>query len=143
MMIVLSLKEWFFDLVRPLSVSDDAKAYIIDVMARPERSDLSKESIVIARVNAMNFIDYQRIGDWALWVGSMNHSCEHRVVIETFGRMSYHNCYNLLGRKMSVYEELSQDLPIIVDQIHLQLNELQEKYNYKYVNSQQQERQST
>lgn len=96
---------------------------MIDVMARPHKIDLSDKSIVLAQAHAKTFVDYQMIGDWALWVTAFNQSHQHKQVIESMGRLSYDSCYRLLGRKIGVYEELADELPIITNHIHVRLNE--------------------
>lgn len=128
---VTNLKHWFLDVVAPLTVSDNVKVYVIDVLSRPERSDMSRESIVIARTKAVTFTDYQKIGDWALWIGTINPQHKNREVVESLGRLSYLSCYRLLGRRVTVYEELADELPHIVTQLHVRLNGCVERCNYE------------
>jgi hypothetical protein len=123
MKVISDLRSWFFSAVKDAPVSDMARVYVIDVMARPERVDMSTESIVLARAKAVTFVDHQRIGDWALWIGAFHPTHEHIQVTEAIGRMSYHSCYRLLGRRLRVYEELADQLPSIVNHLHVRLNE--------------------
>jgi hypothetical protein len=120
MLTITNLKQWFYDIVNPLSVSDNVKVYVIDVLSKPERADLSKESVVDAKASATT-----------LWIGSINPQHEHRNVVQTFGRLSYMSCYRLLGRRIHVYEELADDLPQIVDQLQIGLDTYTKCGNYE------------
>jgi len=80
----------------------------------------------LARANAISFVDHQKIGDWALWLGSFNPTHEYIQIVQSVGMMSYHNCYCLLGRRLHVYEELADELPSIITHLHVRLNETYE-----------------
>lgn len=124
MKIVAGLKPWFFHITSTVPVSDEVKVYVIDVLSKPKLCDMSRESVVLAQSRAKSFVDYQHIGDWALWIGSYNNPGMNIRIIETMGRLSYGSCYRLLGRRLRVYEELADELPTITRHVYASLNEL-------------------
>lgn len=118
MELVTRLDRWFADQLVFLRCSDAARAYVTRVLAtfRAE-DDMSRESVVLAFSKARReggFIEYQRIGDWALWAASMVPESIHdeRDVVETMGRLSYLACYRFV-KEWPVYEELADELPTI------------------------------
>jgi len=80
------------------------------------------ESIVLAYAEARaryDFIRFQRIGDWVLWVGVCYPGFiqQDRHIIETIGRRSYDACYRITGGSWVIYEELADELPAIVEEL--------------------------
>jgi len=124
MHVVTRLDAWFTERLRTLDCSPETIAYVAGVLkaqAHPRHSeDLSNESIVVAYSAARSsgdFVSYQRLGDWVLFVdiampGSMGNQ---RDLIEVVGRLSYSACYRLVNRQWPVFDELSDRLPVLAD----------------------------
>ena len=63
------------------------------------------------------FEAYKQVGDWVLWFGTF---CPERMnsfrqVYESCGRLSYAACHRILRGQWPLYEELADELPIIVN----------------------------
>jgi hypothetical protein len=126
MVVVSRLSDWFSVSLDGLRCSAVTKSYVIGTFSRFDLThDMSRESVVMTYAFAMtsgDFYSFQRVGDWALWVGSFHPTHAHHEVIETMGRLSYHRCNSMLRNQWKVYEELADKLPTIVDNIHDELS---------------------
>lgn len=114
----LHIRDWFDERIKHIKCDEKTRAYIVGVYSEQVfvSKDLSDQSIVLLYHNADGFQTYQSIGDWVLWLGTF---CEpafkkHETVYESFARLSYYRCYELLNRQWKVYEELADDLPRIL-----------------------------
>lgn len=130
MQLVARQDQWFAERLGDIGYDQDVTAYVVGVLSRVRyETDMSKESVVLAFHDARftgNFATFQRIGDWALWLGSfhpstMKNNCN---VIETFGRLSYHACHRIMQGQWVIYEELADELPNIVERVNLKLKPL-------------------
>lgn len=127
---VSRLDHWLAERLRTLRVGDDTRAYVIGVLDRYQHNaepiDMSRESIVLAFYDARlrgDFAAFQRIGDWTLWVSSVQPTRERsqRNVLETFGRLSYYSCHRIMRGQWGLYEELADELPVIVRDVRCNL----------------------
>jgi hypothetical protein len=128
MEIITRPSDWFSSQLKHLRCSEDAKAYIVGVMVgyTKPRHDMSKSSIVLEFDNARltgDFVAFQTIGDWTLWMSSIVPKTDksQRELVERFGRLSYYECYRLLKKQWRLYEELADDLPSIIYEIRQSL----------------------
>lgn len=119
------LDVWFASRLQDVKCSEDTKAYVTGIMCRfrSAQDDMSNESIVLAYADAKRsgqFVTFQRIGDWTVWIGSMYPARieQHREVTESIARLSFYTCHRLLNGKWRVFEELADDLPKIVNDVH-------------------------
>jgi hypothetical protein len=126
----LRLDEWFSERLRGLRFSEETLAYVVGVLrtlGHPcDGDDLSKRSIVLEYIDASargEFIGFQRIGDWVLWVNVVMPEAvvNDKSVVETFGRLSYRACNRILRGKWHVYEELADELPVLVVKVRQKL----------------------
>ena len=115
--LVFELSSWFDNLTRNLKCSQNTKAYVTGVLTQYKSSidDMSNQSIVVAYSEARisgNFVDYQRIGDWVLWISSVypNAISSDKEVVQTVGRLSYNACHRILKGNWPLYEELADNL---------------------------------
>jgi hypothetical protein len=123
--LVVDLGDWVSDLIGDLRCGRDTKAYVISVLAKdvgPD-TDMSKMSLVLAYEEARrtaNFVVYQQIGDWVLWVSSVHPGAisENQEVVQTVGRLSYSACNRMLRGSWPLYEELADNLPVIAREIN-------------------------
>lgn len=127
---VTNLNEWFFDRLYGIDCSDDAIAYASRVLSHYAVSavdDMSDRSLVVAFLDAKQqseFVPYQKLADWILYV-----CCVHPTSVSSvmpialdIGRLSYGTCYRLVKRSWPVYEELSIDLSTIASSVHERLH---------------------
>lgn len=122
---MVDLGDWVSDLIGDLRCGRDTKAYVISVLAKdvgPD-TDMSKMSLVLAYEEARrtaNFVVYQQIGDWVLWVSSVHPGAisENQEVVQTVGRLSYSACNRMLRGSWPLYEELADNLPVIAREIN-------------------------
>ena len=119
MELVPRLDRWFADRLQGLRCREDTRAYITGVLSgfRSE-GDMSRESVVLAFADARqrgDFVAFQRIGDWVLWVEAMHPAAiqDNREVVESIGRLSYYTCHRIMRGQWNLYEELADDLPRI------------------------------
>lgn len=127
---IARLDQWLSERLRTLRCGDDTRAYVVGVLQRFQRDagslDMSRESVVLAFHEARlrgDFAGFQRIGDWTLWVSSVQPTQDRaqREVIETFGRLSYYSCHRLMRGQWRLYEELADELPVIVYDVRCNL----------------------
>lgn len=125
------LDNWFADQLVDLNCSPTAKAYITGVLsARNTDFVMSKrESIVLAFYSAKengNFATFQKIGDWVLWVDSINPAFikNHHEITETIARLSYFSCHRMLKGTWPIYEELADNLPQIVKDVRCKISQI-------------------
>lgn len=121
--IIKGLDAWFSERLQGLEgYRPETIAYITGVLkaqGKPRGQDcMAGQSVVLAFHEAKltgNFAQYQRIGDWILFVDViLPDSIKHeREAIVTIGQLSYLTCYRLVQHKWDVYEELSDCLPDI------------------------------
>ena len=114
------LDTWFALRLTSLRCSADTKAYVTGVLSRfrTAEDDLSNVSIVLAWRDASmkgDFAQFQRIGDWVLWVDALcpEHISQNREVVETIGRQSFYSCHRIMKGQWRVFEELADELPKI------------------------------
>lgn len=128
MEIVTRLDRWFASRLEPLKFGADTKAYVTGVLSRLQVNDmLVHDSIVLAFDDARRtggFAEFQRIGDWVLWVDALHPSfiAEHHEVVESIGRLSYYACHRLMRGQWPVYEELADQFPAIVRGVRYSVN---------------------
>ncbi len=118
MELVTHLDKWFADRLDGLRCREDTRAYVTGVLAgfKVDGDMMCRESVVLAYTDARNrgdFVAFQRIGDWVLWVDAMYPQFIHdnREVVESIGRLSYYTCHRIMRGQWHVYEELSDELP--------------------------------
>lgn len=124
MELIVRLDEWFDKSLARLTCSRDARAYIAGVLAKYKRveDDMSRTSIVMSFAQAREsgrFDDFQRIGDWVLFVSSVHpRSLQgHAQVTHDIGAQAYVACSRIMMGKWPVYDELSQRLPSLSREI--------------------------
>lgn len=118
--VIRGLDAWFAERLHGLEYRPETIAYVAGVLkaqANPRpQENMAGRSVVLAYGEARekdDFAEYQRIGDWVLFVNViMPESIEHeREAVTTIGRLSYYSCYRLIHYKWDVYEELADQLP--------------------------------
>lgn len=105
-------------------MSEPTRAYVVSVMAgmNPDAVFGPGESVVLAYAEARaahDFVRFQRIGDWVLWVEvwAPAYVARDRRVVESIGRLSYATCHRILRGTWPIYEELADQLPDIVAEL--------------------------
>lgn len=119
------LSQFFDDRVAQIGCQELTKAYVVCTLSNVQPVDLSKHSIVLTYDRASRFEHYQSIGDWVLWLGVFcpEKLHEHKTVYESFGRLSYSRCYDIVRRQIKVYEELADSLPVIITNVRKNLDD--------------------
>jgi hypothetical protein len=119
---VKGLDAWFGERLHSLRFRPETMAYVAGVLktlAHPREEDVfAKRSVILAYQDARltgDFAEFQRIGDWVLWVDVIlpQHLDGKRDAVEAIGRLSYYTCHRLLKGQWRVYEELADELPAI------------------------------
>lgn len=105
------------DAVQNIACSNEARAYIVGILSRPE---VTAGSIILEYARARNggFPALQRLGDSVTWSAMIVPEClgDHEKVAVSVARVSYSTCHRLLRGRWALYEELADDLPrLIID----------------------------
>ena len=122
-----TLEDFFINKINKLSCRDDTKAYIVNLFSNINTNNLSNEIICLEYLNARekyNFEKYQNIGDWILFVKtlyptSLNNASEDYYF--SLAQSSYYKCYIMINKSWKLYEELSDNLPIIIKDLSAEL----------------------
>lgn len=119
-----ALTDWFADHLDGAVLSEPTRAYVVSVMAgmNPDAVFGPGESVVLAYAEARaahDFVRFQRIGDWVLWVEvwAPAYVARDQRVVESIGRLSYATCHRILRGTWPIYEELADQLPDIVAEL--------------------------
>jgi|SRR5581483_1600022 len=122
------VSQYFAEKLLGLPHSPETIAYVVGVLSKRHWSDndFSNNSIAVAFQEAVvkrQFVEFQRIGDWVLLVDTMmpDHFNGFRDFVENVARMSYYQCFRLMGPQWHVYEELADDLPKLVARVRQRL----------------------
>jgi|SRR5579863_3065113 len=126
---VSRIQDHFASKLDGLPHSPETVAYVVGVLGKKKwaaEDDLSRQSILLAYMDAMergDFITFQRIGDWVLFIDSVmpNYFEGTREFVENVGRLSYLRCFRLMGNSWRVYEELADELPKLVVSVRRRL----------------------
>lgn len=126
--LVTRMDGWFADRLKGLPHSPEAVAYVVGVLGkrRWEGEDLSNSSLLLEYQAAAlkgDFVGFQRIGDWVLFIDSVHpgHFNGVRDFVENIGRLSYYRCFRLMGGSWRVYEELADELPSLAAKVRRRL----------------------
>lgn len=128
--IVKGLDAWFAERLQGLNYRPETVAYVAGVLkaqANPKMHEcMAGRSIVLAYIDAKekgDFVEYQRIGDWVLFVNViLPESIQHeREAVTTIGRLSYYSCHRLIRYKWDLYEELADELPSLAMHVRRKL----------------------
>lgn len=128
--IINGLDVWFSERLHELDYRPETLAYVAGVLKAQvspcHGESLAGQSIVLAFEHARskgNFVEYQRIGDWILFVDVvLPDSIKHeREVVETIGRLAYYSCYRMMQGRWDVYEELADQLPVLAHHVRNKL----------------------
>jgi len=118
--LIVRLDRWFADRLQGLTYAPETLAYVAGVLSRRSwvDADMSRESVVLAFQDAVmkgDFEEFQRIGDWVLFIDTIHptHFDGVREAVESIGRNSYYSCHRILRGQWRVYEELADQLPHI------------------------------
>lgn len=124
----------FFDeLLIDLECRQDTKAYIASIYGkyRSADHDLSKDSVTLLFAQArakQDFLTYQNLGDWIFFINTMapkHLSGASKDYYDTIARVSYYTCYKLINRQWKLFEELSDNFPILEAQVRNKLQIIQ------------------
>ena len=116
----------FFDeLLNDLECQQDTRAYIVSIYGKYKSSefDLSKDSVTIQLAQArskQDFLAYQNLADWIFFVNTM--APDHlkfasKDYYDTVARISYYSCYRLINKQWKLFEELSDNLLDLENQV--------------------------
>lgn len=122
----------FTQLFSDLKCRKDTQAYIVSIFNKYKNPyhDLSKNNITLLFAKAReehNFSLYQNIGDWIFFINTWapNHfKFSHKDYYDNLARLSYYSCYKLINKKWYLFEELSDNLIILEDQVKYKLNNI-------------------
>lgn len=117
--LITKLDDWLIKNINNC-YSDLTHAYVINVLTTYTniQNDLSKQSIVLtfgAAKETHDFVQFQKLGDWILWLDSIHPTATNETII-SIGRSSYYMCYKFV-KSWKVYEELADNLPTITNSI--------------------------
>ena len=120
-----NVTNFFDELLNDLECQRDTRAYIVSIYGKYKSSefDLSKDSVTIQLAQArskQDFLAYQNLADWIFFSNTM--APDHlkfasKDYYDTVARMSYYSCYRLINRQWKLFEELSDNLLVLEDQV--------------------------
>lgn len=85
--------------------------------------DLSKDSVTVLFAQARSkhdFLIYQNLGDWIFFSNTMASAHLHNAsqdYYQTIARLSYYSCYKLINKKWKLFEELSDNFPVLESKV--------------------------
>jgi hypothetical protein len=122
------ISDHFAERLTGIPASPEAVAYVVGVLGKRkwDGEDLSNQSVLLAYLDANergDFVGFQRIGDWVLFIDSVMpaHFNGVREFVESVGRLSYYRCFRLMGQQWRVYEELADEFPRLVTSVRKRL----------------------
>lgn len=112
---------WLRMRLEPSDLDPDLQAYVVGVLDSMRRGgcrDLSDESVVLAyslAVRTGEFVRFQTLADWTLWVSSFApQSVAEPELIEQLGMMSYAACDRMMRGRWPVFAVLALRLPDVI-----------------------------
>lgn len=123
-----SLEEFFNAKIEKLPCQRSTKAYIYSIFSSPKKNnDFSKDSITIIYSKAKSEYSlelFQGLADWILFAqtmypDSLNHASPEYY--QTIAQISYYRCYRIVNRSWALYEELADNLPLIIKMMRVSL----------------------
>jgi hypothetical protein len=123
---------FFEKLFNDLKCHQDTKAYITGIFGKYKdvNHDLSQDSLTLLFCQARethNFSIYQNIGDWIFFIRSIapqHLQSASKDYYESLARISYYTCYRLINKQWQVFEEMSDQFPILEKQVKEKLVDL-------------------
>ena len=120
------LENFFINRLRTIPCSENTKSYIIGILVKYRSShlDLSKNSITIeyalAKSNS-DFLRFQTLADWlffskSIYPESLKNASEDYY--NSIAQISYYSCFRLINKKWSLYEEISDQFPILTTTVN-------------------------
>jgi len=134
--IIKSLECFFLEKTKSLNnCQEPTRAYITNVFktAKKETADYSKESITIVYAKAKfehRFDLFQNLGDWILFTRTLYPASLMTASTDYYNAIaqdSYYHCYRLMNRKWTLFEELADKFPNLVQSLQVVFIELDEK----------------
>jgi hypothetical protein len=127
-----SITTFFAELFKDLNCQQDTKAYIVGIFTnyKSAKHDLSQDSLTLLLCQAHtthNFSIYQNIGDWVFFIESVAPQylqSASKDYYESLARTSYYTCYRLINKQWKVFEEMSDQFPILEKQVKEKLTTL-------------------
>ena len=125
-----NVTNFFDELLNDLECQRDTRAYIVSIYGKFKTSefDLSKDSVTIQLAQArskQDFLSYQNLADWIFFANTMAPShlkFASKDYYDTVARISYYSCYRLINRQWKLFEELSDNLLVLEDQVKRKFN---------------------
>jgi hypothetical protein len=120
-----NITNFFDEILNDLECQRDTRAYIISIYGKYKTAefDLSKDSVTLQLCQArdkQDFLAYQTLGDWIFFANTMAPShlkSASKDYYDTVARISYYSCYRLINRQWKLFEELSDNLLTLEDQV--------------------------
>jgi len=117
----------YFDknVVQNLNCEYQTKSYIVSIFNKFKSSeeDYSKKSITLVWATAKeknSFSSYQSLADWLFWTKSIfpEHLAKHssEEYSDVIAQLSYWQCYKMINKQWKLYEELSDNFPLLVSE---------------------------
>lgn len=113
-----NINNFFEEILQDLKCQSETKSYIISIYGKFKTAecDLSKDSLTLLFAQARNnhnFLIYQNLGDWIFFTNtlapqSLNNASKDYY--DTIARLSYYSCYKILNKQWKLFEELSDNL---------------------------------
>jgi hypothetical protein len=113
-----NITNFFEVLLSDIKCHPDTRAYIVSIYGKYKTAeyDFSKDSITLLYAQArekQDFLIYQNLGDWIFFSNTMapNHlKFASKDYYDTIARLSYYSCYKLINKQWKLFEELSDNL---------------------------------
>jgi hypothetical protein len=113
-----NITNFFEVLLSDIKCHPDTRAYIVSIYGKYKTAeyDFSKDSITLLYAQArekQDFLIYQNLGDWIFFSNTIapNHlKFASKDYYDTIARLSYYSCYKLINKQWKLFEELSDNL---------------------------------
>ena len=126
-----NLGSFFGDVLSDLDCQADTRAYIVSIFGKYKNAefDLSNDSITAVFCQARqkhDFSIFRNLGDWIFISNTVfpQHLDKHssRDYQTTIARMSFYTCYRMTNRRWKLYEEISDRLSDLEQQVKTRLD---------------------
>lgn len=116
---------FFEEKFEDLKCQPDTKAYIISIYVKYKKPDfdLSKDSVTLLFAQARNkhsFYLYQNLADWIFFSNTVyptHLKYANKDYYDTIGKLSYNSCYNLINKRWTLFQELSDNFIELEEQV--------------------------
>jgi hypothetical protein len=131
MIINISLEEYLNNKIKNIKCRTDTAAYVINTLKNYQNStyEFTNTSLTLQFAEAKEESSFKKYNDLAdhllfmesIYPGALSSKGASQEYYLSLGRVSYYKCYTLMNKTWPLYEELSDCLKDIIEQLHEEL----------------------